>query len=150
MKAYPDSDRLEWNRDNDNFEVLRRSDLMISDFSGVIFDYALIFERPVIYTDTKFDRAPYDAAWLDEELWTFETLPRIGRPLREEDFGALREIIPEMTESAAYREGIGRAVRESWACAGEAAVRIADDQITKRRALCPEDAPAEKETLLES
>ena len=34
--------------------------------------------------------------------------------------------------------------------AGEAAVRIADYMITKRRALCPDEAPAEKETALES
>ena len=33
MAQFPDSDKLEWNRDNDNFEVLRRSDIMISDFS---------------------------------------------------------------------------------------------------------------------
>ena len=28
MKAYPDSDQLEWNRDNDNYEVLKRSDIL--------------------------------------------------------------------------------------------------------------------------
>ena len=48
MKAYPDSDQLEWNRDNDNYEVLKRSDILISDFSGVIFDFTLIFDKPVI------------------------------------------------------------------------------------------------------
>ena len=31
MKAYPADDQLEWNRDNDNFEVLRRSDILISE-----------------------------------------------------------------------------------------------------------------------
>ena len=36
MKEYPDSEQLEWNRDADNFEVLKRSDILISDFSGVI------------------------------------------------------------------------------------------------------------------
>ncbi len=151
MKAYPDSERLEWNRDNDNFEVLRRSDLMISDFSGVIFDYALIFRRPVIYADTRFDYAPYDAAWLDEKLWTFETLPRIGKPLREEDFDGLQKIIGEMTESAVYREGIERAVRESWANIGNGAAYTADYLITKHGELYPEDtAPAGKEAVLES
>ena len=31
MAKYPDSQQLQWNSDNDNFEVLRRSDIMISD-----------------------------------------------------------------------------------------------------------------------
>ncbi|MCR4688272.1 MAG: hypothetical protein K5745_01855, partial [Saccharofermentans sp.] len=35
MAKYPGSDDLEWNRDADNFDCLRRSDIMISDFSGV-------------------------------------------------------------------------------------------------------------------
>ena len=56
MKEYPAGDRLEWNFDNDNFEVLRRSDLLISDFSGIIFDYALVFLRPVIYDDVSYDK----------------------------------------------------------------------------------------------
>ena len=35
--AYPDSDQISWNRDSDNFEALRKADIMISDFSSVIF-----------------------------------------------------------------------------------------------------------------
>lgn len=61
MAEYPASDRLEWNRDTDNFEVLRRSDILVSDFSGVIFDFTLIFDKPVIYTDPQFDVGLYDA-----------------------------------------------------------------------------------------
>ncbi len=38
MRDYPS---LEWNQDIDNFDVLNRSDILISDFSGVIFDFAL-------------------------------------------------------------------------------------------------------------
>ena len=63
MKEYPNSEQLEWNRDADNFEVLKRSDILISDFSGVIFDFALVYDKPVIYADTKFDDSIYDAWW---------------------------------------------------------------------------------------
>ena len=45
---YPDSAQLEWNRDTDNYEVLKRADILISDFSGVIFDFALVYDKPVI------------------------------------------------------------------------------------------------------
>ena len=58
--------------------LLRRSDIMISDFSGVIFDFALVYDKPVIYADTEFDKSPYDAWWLDTPYWTFDVLPRIG------------------------------------------------------------------------
>ena len=65
MTQYPESDQIEWNRDNDNFDVLNRADIMISDFSGVIFDFALVYDKPIIYAETEFDSSPYDAWWLD-------------------------------------------------------------------------------------
>lgn len=135
MRDFPADGRLEWNRDNDNFEVLRRADLLISDFSGVVFDYALIFEKPVLYADTSFDSAPYDACWLDEEMWMFRTLPKIGRQLRREDFGKLREIIDEMLASPSYREAIDRAREETWAHVGQSAALTADYMIEKARQL---------------
>lgn len=136
---YPESEQLEWNRDNDNFEVLRRSDLLISDFSGVIFDFALVFGKPVIYADTSFDKAPYDACWIDEELWTFRTLPRIGRQLTEEGLKDMKALIDETLSSADTREAIEAARRETWAYVGEGAERIADYLIEKRAALLAEE-----------
>ena len=133
MRRYPESGRLEWNRDNDNFEVLRRSDLLISDFSGVIFDFALVFDRPVIMADTDFDKAPYDACWLEEEMWTFRILPEIGRVLTRENFPNLGEMIRECLRDDRYAEGRARARREAWAHPGEAAGRICDYLVNKQR-----------------
>lgn len=61
MEEYPEQEKLEWNRDTDNFEVLRRSDILISDFSGVVFEFALVYDKPVIYTNPDFNLDPYDA-----------------------------------------------------------------------------------------
>ncbi|MBQ6293280.1 MAG: CDP-glycerol glycerophosphotransferase family protein [Lachnospiraceae bacterium] len=138
MKEFPNSDRLEWNRDNDNFEVLRRSDILISDFSGVIFDYALVFGRPVIYADTSFDKSPYDACWLDEELWTFTTLPKIGKKLSPEMFPEMKSLIDGMLNDPQYREAIETAKAETWEHIGESAALTADYLIRKRESLCAE------------
>ena len=67
-KEFPETDKWHWNYDNDNFDVLRRSDIMISDFSGVIYDYTLVFDGSLIYTDIDFDSSAYDACWLDEPI----------------------------------------------------------------------------------
>lgn len=138
MKEFPNSDRLEWNRDNDNFEVLRRSDILISDFSGVIFDYALVFGRPVIYADTSFDKAPYDACWIDEELWTFTTLPKIGKKLSPEMFPEMKSLIDGMLNDPQYREAIETAKAETWEHIGESAALTADYLIRKRESLYAE------------
>lgn len=143
MQAYPESEQLEWNRDNDNFECLRRSDILISDFSGVIFDYTLVFQRPVIYADTAFDKAPYDACWLEEELWTFRTLPKIGAQLTEEGLPHLKEQIDEMLHSPVYQNALEQARGETWANPGQSARIIADYLVEKREALLEQDRTAE-------
>ncbi len=132
MTAWPESDRLEWNRDNDNFEVLRRSDIMISDFSGVIFDFVLVFGKPVIYADTSFDKSPYDAAWLDEDLWTLQVLPKIGRPLKQEEFGSLKAKIDEMLASPQVQDAIDEARKETWSHIGES-VRLTVDYLEEKQ-----------------
>ncbi len=137
-KEFPDSEQLTWNYDNDNFEVLKRADLMITDFSGIIFDYALVFEKPIIYADTSFDSAPYDAAWIDEPLWRFEALKDLGAPLAEEDLAQLKHKIDELLESSAKREGRELVRSQSWQHIGESAVRTVDYLTEKYKQLFPE------------
>ncbi len=131
MKKYPDSEQLEWNRDTDNFEVLRRSDILISDFSGVIFDFTLIFDKPVIYTDPAFDVSLYDAWWLDTPLWTTTALPRLGCQLTADNFENLRELIDTCISDPKYQEGRRAVKAETWENPNEGAVRAADYLIAK-------------------
>ncbi len=126
MREYPDSDRLEWNRDLDNSAVLKRSDIMVSDFSGVIFEFALIYNKPVIYTDPDFDLAPYDAWWLDRPLWTVSALPRLGKALTEENMPKLKELIDECLSDPAFQRGREEVMAETWMYPGEGAKRAAD------------------------
>ena len=131
MAKYPNSERLEWNRDADNFEVLKRSDLLISDFSGVIFDFSLVYDKPVIYADTEFDNSPYDACWLDTPFWTFTALPRIGEKLTADGLEQLPNLIEECLSERRYADGRKEVRDETWCYRGEGAVRAADYLIAK-------------------
>ena len=135
MKEYPESEQLEWNRDTDNFEVLRRSDILISDFSGVVFDFSLIYDKPVIYTDPNFNLAPYDAWFLKHPLWTLSALPRIGKELNIDNMSNIKELIDSCIEDAQYAQGRKEVRAETWAYPTEGAVRSADYLIAKYEAL---------------
>ncbi|MBQ7896014.1 MAG: CDP-glycerol glycerophosphotransferase family protein, partial [Oscillospiraceae bacterium] len=137
MAEYPESEQLEWNRDNDNFEVLRRSDILISDFSGVVFDFTLVYDKPVIYTNPNFDLSPYDAWWLDKPIWTVSALPRLGKELTEENMGDLKSLIDSCIEDTAFAESRQAVKAETWAYPGEAAKRCADFIINKYNELNP-------------
>ena len=126
MKEFPDSEHWNWNYDNDNFDVLKRADIMISDFSGVILDNAFIFDGSVIYTDVEFDPSPYDVCWLDEPMWIETVLPQIGRKLTKEDISNIKEVIDETIKSQEYKDS-RKVVRDiAWEYKGEAAVRTVD------------------------
>lgn len=131
MKEYPESEQLEWNRDTDNFNVLRRSDILISDFSGVIFDFTLVYDKPVIYTDPDFDLSPYDAWWLEDELWTVGALPRLGCKLTDDNMENLREVIDECLADPKYAEGRAEVKSETWEHFSEGTQRTVDYLINK-------------------
>ena len=147
MSKYQDSPTFSWNRDNDNFEVLRQSDILISDFSGVIFDYALIFDKPLIYTETDIDLELYDASWLDETPWTLKILPDLGLKLTEDNVDEIKTLIDKCIEDSSFAEGRDKARAETWEHIGEGTKRSVDfvmnkynEVITKRNS---EDQKAE-------
>ncbi len=131
MAAYPDGDRISWNFDNDNLDVLNRADVMITDFSGVIFDYALVFDKPVIYTEGQFDSAPYDAAWLEKPLWKFDIYPTLGIPLDESQFSHMREVIDAVLADTTLKAGRDAARAQAWEHRGESVARTVDYLVNK-------------------
>ncbi len=112
---------IEWNRDNDNFSVLEKADLLITDFSGIIFDYSLVFNRPIVYADTSFDPIVYDADWLDEELWSLRVLPKLGIKLEEKDFENIREILENAMKNSELERGREEVRKMCWSYGGESA-----------------------------
>ena len=132
MKAYPNDDTISWNFDSDNFDVLQRADVLISDFSGVMFDYALVFDKPVIYAGHKFERDEYDIAWLDDwKLWKEEILPYIGIPIDEDQFSDFKAIIDDLSDNEKFAVGREKARKEAWAHIGHSAELVADFLISK-------------------
>ena len=126
MSKYTDESKVIWNRDNDNFEVLRQADILISDFSGIIFDFTLVFDKPLIYTDTKYDIGPYDAYWIDEKPWTFRILPELGLELNEENVSNVKNLIDRCLEDPSFAKGRDKARAETWVPMGEGTKRTVD------------------------
>ena len=100
-----------------------------------MFDFALVFDRPVIYADVSFDFEPYDAGWLNNEMWTFRALPKVGVQLTPENADRLPELIEESLHSRAFAEGRREAIAETWANQGNSIPAIADYLTAARRRL---------------
>lgn len=130
-EKYPDGEKIEWNFDVDNFDVLSVADVLISDFSGVLYDFAFIFDKPVIYADTTFDAAPYDIAWMDEPLWILTILEKLGVRLKEEDFDRIGTVMESVMNNDIYAEGRKYVRDQVWAYRGRSAENISEYMIKK-------------------
>lgn len=108
---------------------------MISDFSGVIFDFSLVFDKPFLYAESHMDKSPYDCAWIEKELWVYDVLPRIGTKLREEDFGDIKRVIDECIDNPKGKENRDQARRETWAYIGHGREHVVDYILRKQREL---------------
>ena len=108
---------------------------MISDFSGIIFDYAFLCDKPVMYVNADIDLRPYDAYDLQKELWQFAMLKKIGIKLEEADFPSIKEVIRNASDSPSLAAARREAKEEAWMYEGKAGANIADFMIETVNAL---------------
>jgi CDP-glycerol glycerophosphotransferase (TagB/SpsB family) len=123
-KRYKDCDNIVWDAERENIYSLNKADIMISDFSGIIFDYMFLRDKPVLYVNYDFDPSPYDADDLDHELWQFKIIREAGIELREEDFPKITEVVKSTGDSAALAAARKKARETAWQYPCEAGKRI--------------------------
>ena len=123
LSAYPN---IEWDRNPDGFSSLSRAGVMVSDFSGVIFDFAFIFLRPVITLQYNSDMRGFDGFSIPHPAWEAETVKKLGRQVSADELNRLPGIIAELTSDRDFSERILTLRRENVANFGHAAKPVTD------------------------
>lgn len=132
-KKYSENKNITWDYERNNIYSMKKSDIMISDFSGIIFDYTFLCDKPVMYVNASMDFRPYDAYDIEKgkNTWTFNTLKKIGIELKEEQFDNIKEIIQNASDSEELSKTRTNAKSEAWMNIGYAGKNIADFMINK-------------------
>ncbi|MBQ9538185.1 MAG: CDP-glycerol glycerophosphotransferase family protein [Treponema sp.] len=133
QERYRDAGNVEWNYDKDNLACLVRSDIMISDFSSIIFDYMFLCDRPVVYVNAEMDTRMCDAGDLDKKLWQFAAVEKCGIELKKEDFPRIAELLRGASDSEELARNRAWAKSEAWMHQGESGERVADFMISKEK-----------------
>ncbi len=102
-KAYSN---LEWDDESDGVQSMARADVMVSDLSGVIFDFAFLFEKPVITMKYDFNWVGMDGSDLPWDPWELSVLNTIGQQICESDLDKISEIIHQEIGKKDKRETI--------------------------------------------
>ncbi|MCQ2584340.1 MAG: CDP-glycerol glycerophosphotransferase family protein [Treponema sp.] len=135
-KRYEGKENLEWDYNSDNIYSMKKADIMISDFSGIIFDYTFLFDKPVMYVNAEMDLRPYDAYDLTEKdngkkIWEFEALRSFGIELKEDQFENIAEVIQNASDSKELSDARHKAREEVWMHRGEAGKAVMDFLVEK-------------------
>ena len=99
-ERYKDASNLSWDNERDNIYSLKKADIMISDFSGIVYDYTFLCDKPVMYANAEMDLLPYDIYDTGHQPWAVTTLQKIGIPIKEADFENIAEVIKNASDSA--------------------------------------------------
>ena len=115
-EKYKNSSNIEWDYNSDNIYSMKKSDIMISDFSGIIYDYTFLCDKPVMYVNADLDLRPYDAYDLDggKNIWQFTTLKKIGIELKQEQFDNIKDVIQKASDSAELAALRHEAKAQAW------------------------------------
>lgn len=126
-KRYADNKNIEWDYERQNIFSLKKADIMISDFSGIIFDYTFLCDKPVMYVNAGMDLRPYDAYDLgDKKLWQYRALEKFGKELNEAEFENIKEVIQSMSDSVELSNARKEAKQTAWMNEGNAGKAIVD------------------------
>ena len=124
-ERYKDNNNIIWDYERQNIFSLKKADIMISDFSGIIFDYTFLCDKPVMYVAGNMDLRPYDAYDLNKKLWQYEVLEKFGTELNEDQFENIKEVIQSMSDSKELAEQRRIAKETAWMHQGNAGKNIA-------------------------
>lgn len=127
ISAYPDSENLKWDMGKDGLMAMYHADLMVSDFSGIIYDYLFLFERPVLTFNAQFEKRGREAMDLKDVSPDIKFLDKIGKTLQESDIPDLVSIIKDNLSAKNALPDVIEEAREAFTqFPGEAGSRAAD------------------------
>jgi len=123
LQAIEGNEAIELDRNPDGFVSLSRAALMVSDISGVLFDYAFVFLRPVITVGEGPVKDGFEAWELPHEAWEQTILPELGyrvRSVEGEDLVAtVKEALQKKEILTARIEAVRDANVTNFGCAAE-------------------------------
>ena len=91
-----DCRQIEWDRNPDGFASLSRAKLMVSDISGVIFDFAFVFLRPVVSVGAGPVKDGFEAWDIPHPAWEMSALDDLGRRIMPGEENKICQAVKEL------------------------------------------------------
>lgn len=133
---YKDMGNIIWDYNSDNIFSLKKADIMISDFSGIIYDYTFLCDKPVMYVNADMDLRMYDAWYVPgQNPWQVNAVKKFGIELKESQFSNIKEIIQNARDSKELEDLRHKAKNEAWENIGFAGEKVYEFMVSRENDL---------------
>lgn len=133
---YKDMENIIWDYNSDNIFSLKKADIMISDFSGIIYDYTFLCDKPVMYVNADMDLRMYDAWYVPgQKPWQVNAVKKFGIELKESQFSNIKEIIQNARDSKELEDLRHKAKNEAWENIGFAGEKVYEFMVSRENDL---------------
>lgn len=139
QKKYPDSENIKWDFSNDNLVVMASSDVLITDFSSIIYEFIFLFNKPCIYSLSAYDRNLYDLSDLASETYRDTILKKIAKEITIDNINKIEELINSQISLNCDSNDIIKVKNEIWQEQQKAAKNVVNFLINKQRELTSND-----------
>lgn len=130
---------LKWDNHIDNIYALAESNLMIGDFSGVLFDYVALFNKPIITMEFNFNIIGYDLEDTTHKIpWVKNALKDISITLNINDFNNIKSIIDSTLKDTLKAQNRIKMKELLWHCQGNGGKRAAIELIKIHKSILEE------------
>jgi len=128
-ERYKNKPNIEWDYNHENIYSMARSDLMISDFSGIIYDFIFLFDKPVIVNIQNLDFRRLDAFTVKIEPYYYQVFKKVGLELNNDNIKDIKKLINNISQDHENKE-IRQDVKDTmWQYQGESGKRVVDFMI---------------------
>ena len=99
-EQFKNEPRLTIDRNSLGTASMAKADLMISDLSGVFWDFAFLYSKPVLLLKTQFDTIEgFEGSEMDYEMWEMRERARLGKEFDENDIENISTIVNELIQN---------------------------------------------------
>jgi len=134
LKSYfKDCENIHWDFSTDNLETMAASDILITDVSGIMYEYSFMFNKPFIYSNASFNKDIYDIRDIREETFKSNILKAAGKELKQENINNIENIVNELVNNQNMSENIEKIKNEIWQQRGNGAKNVVDFLIKKQK-----------------
>ena len=106
--AAKEYESISWDENPSGHESMNAADILISDGSGIIFDFAFIYEKPVITLDFNLVSENFELEDLGEPVWEKEMSRNLGLVVSENDLLSLPQKIQEILSRESLKDELRR------------------------------------------